>query len=105
MAKHSYLTETRSLLRTLRKHKIRPAYGESDGDRFQAEAEELTAQDECRLVVYFGPKPEVKHVAQLLLILGNSPGELVADWTIPADADHAAALDAATDEHYNRWSK
>lgn len=41
---------------------------------------------------------------RFLLILGNSPGELVSDYSWPRDRDFAqVAADKVTDAHYEAW--
>lgn len=49
------------------------------------------------------PGKQVLRRYALFLVLGNSPGELVADWGIPADAEDAAMLEAAINENYDHW--
>lgn len=73
--------------------------------------DELLACDECILHVRRNAKKEspknpgkmVYRTYSLYLVLGNSPGELVSDYGIPADIDDANALELATTEHSNLW--
>jgi len=62
---------------------------------------EALATDECTLVVRH---PKHTHNTSLYLILGNSPGEIVSDYTIPSTEVVAEELDEACDEHYTKWS-
>lgn len=111
--------ETASLLATLREHGFRIWAG-SNGeesfrrDKFTTETaflDELLACDEAWLYVTRNAKREsvktpgkmVYREYGLFLVMGNSPGELVSDWGIPADADDAQAMEEATTEHYDKW--
>lgn len=49
------------------------------------------------------PGKMVPRVYSLFLVLGNSPGELVADYGIPADEGDAAAMETATNEAARKW--
>jgi hypothetical protein len=73
--------------------------------------EELLACDEALLYVTRNgtkestktPGKQVKRVYSLYLVLGNSPGELVSDWGIPADEGDAKALEQACKECSDKW--
>jgi hypothetical protein len=89
--------EVRSLLHTLKAHGFtlrKVDNGEAvtlaDDPQFVSE---IIACDEAHLYV---TAPDGKR-ATLFLVLGNSPGEVVCDYTA------TPALDAAVDEHYKRW--
>lgn len=70
-------------------------FDEAKRDEFIAN---LIACDESRLYVV---DPSGKKV-WLYLVLGNNPGELVSDYSMPAKGtDH---LDALTMAHYDKWS-
>lgn len=90
--------ETKSLIHTLRKHGLEIIRG-SNGEESFAYArgvefiDNLTACDEACLTV---KTPGGRRIS-LYLVLGNSPGELVCDYTVHP------LLDSATKEHYNRW--
>jgi len=106
MSKHPYAKESRSLVRTLKRHKLNPVGVRYDGEptieckNENALLDEMMACDDCRLIVEW----ETGRKASLWLIYGNGPGELVADWGIPEDTpEMSAAIDAAVDEHYARW--
>lgn len=111
--------ETASLLASLIEHGFRVWAG-SNGeesfrrDKFATETaflDELLACDEAWLYVTRNAKREsVKTPGKmvfreygLFLVLGNSPGELVSDWGIPADADDANALELAVHKHSDEW--
>lgn len=49
------------------------------------------------------PGKRVRKLYTLYLVFGNSPGELVCDYSIPADEGDAAAMETATDEHADKW--
>lgn len=58
-------------------------------------AARLTECDESRLWVRKGGG-----VYGLLLVYGNSPGELVADYSLPRGVD---LLEPVIEAHYNKW--
>lgn len=60
----------------------------------------LIACDESRLYV----KDPSGHKRWLYLVLGNSPGELVSDYSCPADDKVTNHLDPLVDAHYEKWS-
>jgi hypothetical protein len=92
--------ETSSLLDSLQNHGLqissvdngeyRTDFDQRDIDLF---IEACTACDEAWLKVR---TPEGK-TKVIYLIYGNSPGELVSDYTV------CPLIDAATGEHYNKW--
>lgn len=49
------------------------------------------------------PGKQVAAVYTLFLVMGNSPGELVSDWGIPADEDDANALELAVRKCSDEW--
>lgn len=94
--------EVSSLLRTFKKHGIEPVQCDDGavtklvpGKRNES-IEELFACDDVALHVRTPNSPKLRWV---YLVYGNSPGELVCDYTVDP------ALDAATSEHYNKWSE
>lgn len=96
-----YYKEIKSLLRTLNKHGFDPVEVD-DGEEYiltptQLEAAVVIANvDEARLYV---KKRSTEKEFGLYIVLGNDPGELVADYHVDND------LDTATDEHYERWTR
>lgn len=72
---------------------------------------ELLACDEAILrVTRNGKRESVKTPGtivlarySLTLIMGNSPGELLSDWGIPADKEDSEALERASSAHYAKW--
>lgn len=52
------------------------------------------------------PKQSVVPLARfnLFLVLGNSPGEILADWSYPRDRPISSALlEQVANDHYNQW--
>jgi len=110
--------ETRSLLKALVAAGFELVSGDNGEDVFTFEGcdlgvggqrgqmnnfiENLIACDEARLYVKC---PKTGKVRWIYLVLGNSPGEIASDYSIPAEIFHSEAdpLDTVTDEHYNRW--
>jgi len=96
-----FYKETVSLLRTLNKHGFDPIEVD-DGEELMltpTPTEAATAicnVDEARLYV---KKRSTGKELGLYIVLGNDPGELVADYHVDND------LDEATKEHYNRWCR
>ena len=99
-----YEPEVRSLIHTLKRHGfvVRSAF---DGeDVIQAEAghdvvvKHLCGVDESYLRVAHGNRK-----ASLLLVLGNEPGVIVADYSYSKEL--GKALDAVIDEHSERWEE
>src|SRR4051812_27476025 len=108
---NNWTPETASLIATLKRHKFTIVKGDNGEEVFRAPEtaagmknfiENLTACDEAYLYVKSPGSPAVRW---LYLVFGNSPGELVSDYSIPAFGVDSGAdpLDAATEEHYNRW--
>jgi hypothetical protein len=61
---------------------------------------ELCACDEVTLTVRLGDaKPR-----RLFLVFGNSPGELVSDWSIPSDVPSPDALETILDAYAKHFS-
>jgi len=73
--------------------------------------DQMTGTDDCNLIVrrkamkdsVKTPGTRVYCLYSLTLIYGNSPGELLADWGVPHDAEDSAALDKASKEHGAKW--
>lgn len=94
--------ETRSLIASLKKHGCEIVEASNGEDRFlrskfKTEAEfleELLACDEGALYVR---TPNSSKLRWVYLVLGNSPGELVCDYTVDP------AVEAASKEHYEKW--
>ncbi len=116
---NDFTPETASLLSTLRANGF-TIWGGSNGEAdfklsdFADEAAflaELLACDEASLRIYRKATKEsvktpgklVPRIYGLYLVLGNSPGELVADYGIPSDAEDCAALETATNAHARAW--
>jgi hypothetical protein len=98
MTTYNWKTPVRSLLRTCKKHGLTPV-SVDNGDGWvetattaQAVAE-IVATDESRVAVF----TPCGRRAILLLVLGNEPSELLADYTA------LEVIDAAAIEHYNNW--
>lgn len=113
-----YRPETRALLATLAKHGF-TLRAVDDGEEL-TEVKDMapdeiidliTGVEECRLRVTRNAKRESLKTPgtmvlvrySVLLVFGNSPGELVCNYGIPADAEDAKALEAAVNEHAARW--
>jgi hypothetical protein len=108
---NNWTPETASLIATLKRHKFTIVKGDNGEEVFRAPEtaagmknfiENLTACDEARLYVK-GPNSD--RTRWLYLVFGNSPGELVSDYSVPGFGVDAGAdpLDAVTEEHSNRW--
>jgi hypothetical protein len=97
---NDWAPETRSLLKTLTKHGL-TILAVDNGEYTTKRAgitlakfvEECMACDDAWLRVQT-PDGAKKTI---YLVYGNSPGELPADYSV------CDLIDAATDEHYNRW--
>lgn len=80
--------------------------GDNGEERFKFDGDvdgfvkELIACDEARLYVV----DPSRHKRWLYLVLGNSPGELVSDYSCPADEKVTNHLDPVVDAHYEKWS-
>jgi hypothetical protein len=100
---NNWKPEVLGLIRTLERHGCVIVSGDNGEYRFKREdstlakfIEDLIACDEAHLHVTL---PNGKR-AWLYLVLGNSPGELVCDYSCPEGYE---VLDKATEEHYTRW--
>jgi hypothetical protein len=93
--------ETKSLIETLQNHGLtivsvdngenETVFSEVTLDTF---VEDTMACDEANLYVL---APDGKR-KRLYLVYGNSPGELVCDYTVCNE------IDAATNEHFKKWN-
>ena len=97
---NDWVPETKSLLQTLQKHRLTILSvdnGENQVNFIDVTLNEFInetmACDEAWLKV---EAPDGKKKT-LYLVYGNSPGELVCDYTVCPE------IDAATDEHYEAW--
>lgn len=97
---NDWVPETKSLLQTLQKHGLKILSvdnGENQTSFLAVPLDEFInetiACDEAWLKV---ETPDGKKKT-LYLVYGNSPGELVSDYTISPE------IDAATSEHYDSW--
>lgn len=92
--------ETRSLFNTLKKHglKLLSIDNGEDVTQFAADNYDLCVSEAeaCEQSWLKVEAPDGKRL-KLFLVYGNSPGELVCDYTCHP------LLDVATDEHYARW--
>lgn len=77
-------------------------YEHPDGAPLGKLIEELTACDEARLYVTHPEAPG--KTLWFYLVLGNSPGELVADYSCPA-GPLEAILEKVTSGHYESWNR
>lgn len=103
-----YQKEVEGLFKTLAKHKIIVGYcnnGEAeDSDVYVTDPDFINEVMACDLTYLYAFS---KHGAQtcLMLIYGNEPGVIVADYHDPTDhPGFAASLEAAMKEHYEEWS-
>lgn len=100
---NNWVPETKSLVKRLVKNGFIIISGDNGEDEFAFNGtgkmteflDELLACDEARLYVQ---NSEGKNKS-LYIVLGNSPGELVADYTVDP------LLDKVTEEHYDMWSQ
>lgn len=115
---NDFRPEVRSLLNTLKTHGF-TLRAVDDGEELTetkdlpaAEVVKLiTGVDQCTLRVTREAKRESTKTPgtmvfvrySVALVLGNSPGELMADWSVPSHQPDADALDAAANEHGKRW--
>lgn len=100
---NNWTPETASLIATLKRHGFEIVRGSNGEERFTLQPgrdgmkkfiENLIACDEARMWV---KDPQDGKERCLFLVLGNSPGELVCDYSV------SDRLDKATEEHYDRW--
>lgn len=109
---NNWTPEVASLIATLKRHGFEIVSGHNGEEAFKlgtgakgmkAFIENLIACDEANLYVRH---PDIKTgqgnkvTCSLYLVLGNSPGELVSDYSEPLTCD---LLDKVTEEHYSRW--
>lgn len=104
---NDWAPEVKDLLTALTTAGFTLRSGDNGEERFKFEGDEkrdefianLIACDESHLYV---TDPKGKKV-WLYLILGNSPGELVSDYSMPAGSTDF--LDALTMAHYDKWTQ
>jgi len=104
---NDWAPEVKDLLTALTAAGFTLRKGDNGEDKFNFEEgkldsfiENLIACDESRLYVT-DPSGNKRW---LYLVLGNSPGELVADYSCPADDKATDHIDPVTDAHYEKWS-
>lgn len=106
---NNWTPEVSSLIATLKRHKFTIVKGDNGEEAFKLAdmsmkkfIENLIACDEAHLYVK-GPGSD--KTRWLYLVLGNSPGELVSDYSIPNDVADPAVdpMEAVLDEHSKRW--
>lgn len=64
--------------------------------------EHICSVDESRLLVVHNSNP--RYQCNILIVLGNGPEEIAADWSYNSTIGDAI-LSKAIDEHYNRWER
>lgn len=103
---NDWAPETRALLQALTDAGFAFSGGDNGAERFKFLGDlnkfiaDLTACDDARLYVHKNGKK-----IWLYLVYGNSPGELVSDYSVPSNADAVnKAIDQITEAHYNAWS-
>jgi hypothetical protein len=93
---NDYRPEIKSLLNTLKRHKFSP-HILNDGEELirgnKINADEICAVDQSHLYV----KDTNNKKFFIYIVLGNDPGEIAADYS------DDEKLEAAIEEHYNRW--
>lgn len=106
---NNWTPEVASLIATLKRHGFTLMKGDNGEETFLCNPgrdglkkfiENLIACDEAHLYVKC---PKTGKVRWIYLVLGNSPGELVSDYSIPLSLASGDPMDAVTDEHSNRW--
>jgi hypothetical protein len=94
---NDFAPEFRSLVATLKKHGATIVSVSNGGPRIPYESAEFESEalacDEAHLYVML---PDGKK-GSLYLVYGNSPGEIAADYSVHP------VIEAATDEHYQKW--
>jgi hypothetical protein len=101
---NDWIPETQSLLETLQRAGFTLLSGNNGENRFAFTGDlpafiaELSACDESHLFI----KKDTEEI-WLLLVFGNSPGELVADFGVSRSLQIAELVDAATASHYEKW--
>lgn len=105
---NNWTPETASLIETLKRHGFEVVKGDNGEEQFNFDGDmdkfikNLIACDEARLYVKC---PQTGKTRWLYIVLGNSPGEMVSDYSIPRELTSPDLLDAATEEHATRWEK
>lgn len=107
---NNWTPEVASLIATLKRHGFTIVKGHNGEYGFKLNAAtggmkqfiaDLTACDESHLYIKC---PKTSRERWIYLVLGNEPGELASDWTVPNGlADAEDPMNAAIDEHYKRW--
>lgn len=107
---NNWKPEVTSLIATLKRHGFEIMKGDNGEETFLLTSrrgggmkkfiENLIACDEAYLSVKC---PKSRMTRWLYLVLGNSPGELVADYSVPSFGVEVDPLDVAIEEHYTRW--
>lgn len=104
---NNWTPEVASLIATLKRHKFEIVKGDNGEEGFDFDGnmknfiENLIACDEAHLYVKC---PKTGKVRWIYLVLGNSPGEIASDYSIPVElTTDEDPMDKATSEHYNRW--
>lgn len=93
---NDYRPEIRSLLKTLKAHGFTPYILNDGGELIRGNkinADEICAVEECHLYV----KDANNKKFCIYVVLGNDPGEIAADYS------DDEKLEAAIEEHCNRW--
>jgi hypothetical protein len=97
---NDFRPEIRSLLKTLKKHRFTPVALNDGEEVIKAHTmtsrkflEELVATDEVTLLVQNNKGDKCK----LYLVYGNSPGEVVCDYTDHPDLENVVVA------HYEAW--
>src|SRR4029077_7133269 len=105
MIYNDFKPELRSLIHSLTERGFSIIGGNNGEEPFDYSIpgflDELTACDESDLFI-----EKNNHRFTLVLIFGNSPGELVADYHFSRAAQYSSALadlDAVLDAHYAKW--
>lgn len=107
---NDWAPETRALLNRLTSAGCTLVKGNNGEDTFDFDGKlepfiaNLIATDESHLYVKV---PGYDKTFGLFLVYGNDPGELVCDYSCPAEAlkdDCSFPLDVVTQDHYEEWS-
>lgn len=104
---NNWTPETASLIATLKRHGFEIMKGNNGEEGFKFDGDmkgfikNLIACDEAHLYVKC---PRTGKVRWIYLVLGNSPGEIASDYSIPVELSNTDdPMDKATEEHYSRW--
>lgn len=110
---NNWTPEVASLIATLKRHGFAIVKGHNGEYGFKLNdatggmkqfIADLIACDESHLYVKC---PKTGRERWIYIVLGNDPGELASDWTIPAALANKTSdedpMNAAIDEHYKRW--